>query len=285
MVAEHKDINDEDQTVHVPEIGTTATDIENKTHTFTYKTNVTILDTVAYENLIPGKTYSLEGTICNANTGEIYRDSKGNAYRETVEFIPTTASGTVEVIFKDVLVPYEKTKLVVFETLVLKEKGIVIAVHSDISDENQTVERPTAATSAMVDGNKKVWLKDGEVRNITITDDHVRVDYEKYISGAEDYICYKTRTKNVDYSDWNRMAYSNGLSVTEFAKVCESFIEGQSFEDYNAYIYRYLMESSWHYTPEHAVERMMWEDYIIMKCYTENIPVADCAVEVGYGCG
>ena len=116
-------------------------------------------------------------------------------------------------------------------------------------------------------------------------DDHVRVEYEKYISGAEDYICYKIRTKNVDYSDWNRMAYSNGLSATEFAMVCESFIEGQSFEEYNAYIYRFLMESSWHYTPEHAVERKMWEDNIILKCYFDKTPVADCAVEVGYGCG
>lgn len=32
LVAEHKDINDENQTVHVPEIETTAKDIENKTH-------------------------------------------------------------------------------------------------------------------------------------------------------------------------------------------------------------------------------------------------------------
>ena len=116
-------------------------------------------------------------------------------------------------------------------------------------------------------------------------DDYVRVDYEKYISDTDDYICYKTRTKLVDYSDWNRMAYSNGLSVVEFAKVCESFIEGQSFELYNAYIYRYLMESAWHYTPEHAVERMIWEDYLISKCYSDKIPVVDCAVEVGFGCG
>ena len=81
------------------------------------------------------------------------------------------------------------------------------------------------------------------------------------------------------------MAYSNGLSATELAKDCESFIQEQSFEEYNAYIYRFLIESSWHNTPEHTVERMMWEDYIIMKCYSDKTPVADCAVEVGYGCG
>ena len=116
-------------------------------------------------------------------------------------------------------------------------------------------------------------------------DDHVRIDYEKYISDADDYICHETKYKNVDYSDWNRISYSNGLSASEFAALCDTFIEGQSFEEYNAYIYRYLMESEWHYTPEHAVERMMWEDYLISKCYSDKIPVVDCAVEVGFGCG
>ncbi len=38
-------------------------------------------------------------------------------------------------------------------------------------------------------------------------------------------------------------------------------------------------------TPEHSVERMMWEDYLITKCYSDKIPVVDCAVEVGFGCG
>lgn len=44
-------------------------------------------------------------------------------------------------------------------------------------------------------------------------------------------------------------------------------------------------QSEWHYTPEHSVERMMWEDYLITKCYSDKIPVVDSAVEVGFGCG
>ena len=118
----------------------------------------------------------------------------------------------------------------------------------------------------------------------TGVDEHVRVDYEKYIN-EEDYICLKTNTKILDYADWNRIAYSNGLSKKDFAKLCDCYIDGQTFEEYNAYVYRYLMESDWHYTPEQAVQRMLWEDYLIMKCYIENIPVSDCAVEVGFGCG
>ena len=47
----------------------------------------------------------------------------------------------------------------------------------------------------------------------------------------------------------------------------------------------YLKESEWHYTPEHAVERMMWEDYLISKFYSDKISVVDFAVEVGFGFG
>ena len=116
-------------------------------------------------------------------------------------------------------------------------------------------------------------------------DDHVRVDYSKYISDDEDYYCHSTKLKRIDYSDWNQLAYSNGLNAKEFSEQCDTFIEGQSFEKFNAYIYRYLIESSWHYTPEQAVERMQLEDFYIVECFINKIPVSECAVEVGFSCG
>ena len=51
-----------------------------------------------------------------------------------------------------------------------KDKTIKLATHADISDENQTVHRPTASTTATIDGNKDIYLGSTEVRNITITD-------------------------------------------------------------------------------------------------------------------
>jgi len=116
-------------------------------------------------------------------------------------------------------------------------------------------------------------------------DEHVRIDYEKYSIGAKDFICHKPIHLKKDYSVWDTIAYSNGLGHNKFYELCDSFIAGQSFEEYNAYVYRYLIESSWHYSSEQAVERMQWEDYYIAKCFLNGIPVADCAVEVGYGCG
>ena len=166
----HADINDVDQTVHVPDIKTTATDANNGTHTLTYKERVDIRDKVAYTNLIVGRTYVVTGTLYNAKTGEIYKDTEGKTYTASTEFTAETADGFVYVDFKSVVVPYEKTTIVVFEDLSDKEKGVTIAVHADITDEEQTVERPTASTTATVDGAKAVWLGSTEVRNITITD-------------------------------------------------------------------------------------------------------------------
>lgn len=116
-------------------------------------------------------------------------------------------------------------------------------------------------------------------------DEKVRIDYGKYISDDEDYCCHSTHLKRVDYSDWNYIAYSNELDSSGFAKLCDSFVEGQSFEDYNAFIYRSLIESSWHYSPDKAVERMRDEDYFIVECFIKKVPVSDCAAEIGFGCG
>ena len=116
-------------------------------------------------------------------------------------------------------------------------------------------------------------------------DIHLRINYGKYISNEKDYICHSTKLKKVGFSDWNQIAYSNGLNSKDFSKLCDDFIEGQSFEEYNAFIYRFLLESSWHYKPEHAVEIMQNEDYYIVECYINRESVSSCATEIGFGCG
>ena len=115
-------------------------------------------------------------------------------------------------------------------------------------------------------------------------DTHVRVDYEKYICGEEDFSCHKTKLKCVRYSEWNKIAYST-IDSNEFNNLCNTFIEGHSFEEYQAYIYRYLMESPWHYSPELAVQRIQEETEYITQCYNEKTSVSDCAIEVGFSCG
>ena len=174
LIAEHKDIDDVDQTVEVPEIHTTAT-TDNGTHTFTYKERNDINDRVEYHGLVIGRTYVATGTLKNAVTGEIYTDPEGKTYSASTEFVAEASDGFAVVTFKDVLIPYEKTTIVVFEEVEDKEKGVTVAVHADLEDKEQTVERPTAHTTATINGNKAVWLGSTEVTTLTIND---KIDYE-----------------------------------------------------------------------------------------------------------
>ncbi|MCD7871803.1 MAG: VaFE repeat-containing surface-anchored protein, partial [Clostridiales bacterium] len=53
-IASHADINDEGQTIYIPDVHTTAIDEESQTHNAMADEEVTIVDTVAYSNLIVG---------------------------------------------------------------------------------------------------------------------------------------------------------------------------------------------------------------------------------------
>ena len=172
LIATHADLTDEGQTVERKEVDvkTTATDADNGTHTLTYKERVNINDKATYTNLNPGETYYFTGTLIDTTTGQPYKDSEGKTYTKTVEFTATTADGYEIIAFTDVLVPFTKTTIVVFEDLYEKTTGNHLATHADLTDKDQTVKRPTAATTATVLNAKEVWLESSEVTTITISD-------------------------------------------------------------------------------------------------------------------
>ena len=172
LIAAHEDYTDKNQTVERREIDlkTTATDADNGTHTLTYSEKVTINDSVEFTNLNPGEKYYFVGTLYDEETGKPYTDSDGKTYTERVDFTATTENGTEIITFKDVPVPFTKTTIVVFEDLYEKTSGLKIATHADLTDKDQTVRRPTAATSAKINNAKEIWLETTEVQNITISD-------------------------------------------------------------------------------------------------------------------
>ncbi len=152
------DMNFEDKPLQ-PQISTNATDADTGNHYMSYKERVTIIDVVTFEDLIPDEEYTITGTIYNVKTGEIYTDAEGITYTKTVTFTPDssnalisngTASGSVTVEFENVLVSYEEISLVVFERLYEEQNNMLIAVHEDINDEDQTVIRrvPEIKTTA-----------------------------------------------------------------------------------------------------------------------------------------
>lgn len=153
-----------------PEIKTTATDANTGTSVMTYSETVTIADEVYYEGLIPGKIYVVEGTLMDKATGLPYVGPKGETYTSSTIFKPEFSTGTTRVVFENVVVPYTVDSLVVFEDLYNEDKSVKLATHADISDENQTVHRPAASTTATIGGKKDIYLGSTEVRNITITD-------------------------------------------------------------------------------------------------------------------
>ena len=61
--------------------------------------------------------------------------------------------------------------------------------------------------------------------------------------------------------------------------------EGLSLEDYKVLVYRYLIESSWQYSSERAIEIIRKNEDYIINCYKNKTSVSDCAVEIGYACG
>ena len=138
QIAIHADIEDEDQTVDVPEIGTKAEDATTKTDA---RQNVAkITDTVSYKGLTPGQTYMLQGTLVYKDNGETVKDSNGKEIKVTTFFTADAKEGTAEVKFT---VPHDLVKekqCVVFEDLY--EEGRLIAVHADIEDQAQTVRVP-----------------------------------------------------------------------------------------------------------------------------------------------
>jgi len=99
--------------------------------------SVTIVDTVSYTGLIPGKEYTLTGTLVDRETGEPVR-SDGKVVTSTVAFVPDSSDGTQEVAFTFDGAGLSGHAVVAFESLTLD--GQEVASHADVNDEGQTVE-------------------------------------------------------------------------------------------------------------------------------------------------
>jgi len=137
-IATHADSEDEGQSIHFADIHTTAVDGDDGDKNVIADDKAKVIDTVAYENLVPGKEYVLEGKLVDKATGEALKDAAGKEVVASATFTPEKADGTVDVTFE-----FDGSKLagktaVAFETL--NRDGVEIAVHADVADEAQTVE-------------------------------------------------------------------------------------------------------------------------------------------------
>ena len=171
-IADHKDINDIDQTVTVkaPVIGTTAVDAADGDKTVTGEENVAVRDTVHYNNVTPGKTYKVTGTLYEKVTDKddkvskkVFKDKNGNSITAEANFTAEDSYGNVDVTFYfDGSSLKEGTSLVAFESLSYNDKEI--ASHADVNDAGQTVTigKPKLSTSAAdaLDGDRNLIGED-----------------------------------------------------------------------------------------------------------------------------
>ena len=108
-LADHEDIKDEGQTVHFAKIKTTLTGTNglHETQVPVEDTMVTLTDVVAYQNLIPGHTYTMTGTLHIQDVDEngqvvdggTVKDAEGHDVTAVTVFTPIKPNGKVEVVF------------------------------------------------------------------------------------------------------------------------------------------------------------------------------------------
>lgn len=137
-LAVHADIEDEGQTVKVkiPEIRTQATADGKKE--ITANGRVKIEDVVSYNNLTPGKEYTVKGVLMDKSTGEPLLVD-GEEIRNSFTFKPDAPDGEITVTFVfDASGLTSAAEIVVFEGLYRDD--VEIAVHADIEAEGQTVK-------------------------------------------------------------------------------------------------------------------------------------------------
>ena len=220
-VAEHKDINDEGQTIHIPTAQTTATDDSSKINVSEAKKEVSVTDTVAYRNLVPGKEYTVRGKALDKETGEPLTDADGNELVSTAKFTAASADGSVDVKFTFDGTAMAGRSVVFFENVYYTDK--LIAVHADIDDEAQTVHIPLIFTSVKdKDTDSHMSLAGSDV---TLTD---TVAYRNLVPG-------KTYTVSGTLMDQRtgKAVTVNGKTVISSADFTPDTADGETTVDFH----------------------------------------------------
>ena len=177
-IAVHADIEDEDQTVYIPEIGTTALGQDTEDHIEKAKEDAVIVDTVEYKGLEGGREYTMTGTLVDKETGEAITDAEGNEITTSEIFVAEEKDGSIDITFKFDSFALAGKSLVAFESLTTEGKEV--AVHADLTDEGQTVHIPEIHTTAT---DKVTGDHDGVVaKETTVLDE---VFYTNLIPGKE----------------------------------------------------------------------------------------------------
>lgn len=177
-------------------IGTTARDPLTGSGVGISREKATIIDTVSFENLIPGNTYRIKGTLMDKETGNALEIDGEPVVAET-EFTAEEANGTVDITFELNAENLKGKSIVVFEKAYLIQinreendddlisEEIEIAGHEDLEDESQTITYldPKLHTTALNDAD---GTHTARADKITIVD---KVEYTGLAVGGKYTVC------------------------------------------------------------------------------------------------
>ena len=184
LVADHKELQDFDQTIVVPGVTTDVSIQETGTKTMPAEGKRILCDDVHYTGLIANKTYEISGEVKVKEHGKDWDSAqtvpssvvsadahgRGEVKIEGGAVLLTPSGSENEVIDGVVTVSFEVdgsnlrgSKLVVGESVKVIHKEI--AVHKDLTDDHQTVSIPDGWTSAGdAESGSRVVMPDEEVR-------------------------------------------------------------------------------------------------------------------------
>lgn len=125
---------------------TTATDSASTTHEGQGREKMSIIDTVEYSGCIPGKEYTVTGTLMDKATGGKALDADGKEITASATFKAEAFQGTIDITFEFDGAELAGHDVVAFETMT--HDGKEYMVHADVRDEGQTVKIVDIHTTA-----------------------------------------------------------------------------------------------------------------------------------------
>lgn len=169
-IADHQDIDDEQQAVKTVKLTSSATDKADGDKIFDASSSeVVVLDTVNYANLVPGEQYVFHGTLMDKETGTALMQDEA-PITATVPFVPSEVSGSTDVEYPFDASAQSSQVIVAFETL--EHDGLVIAQHADLEDVAQTVTSEEYEGGDAASGTQPKY---GKGTNVSTGDFWVRV--------------------------------------------------------------------------------------------------------------
>lgn len=176
LVAQDCDCNHESQSIWLPSLKTHLTEPGFADGLcFTAPNTSELVDTLTFSGLNPNQTYEIESSLIDAQSGDALPFTNDQD-SQTTTFMTEQSSGTVDVKLEI------ESKLLAGKVIVATEKlyqnGTLVAEHSDLKDQLQTVKSPTIQTELLAASTTGHTMRPHDTPKLTDT-----VWYSNLISG------------------------------------------------------------------------------------------------------